>query len=444
MIIFNIPLIILWFIASLVFAIVTIYFRVRKSPDGGNRMKTAFFIESNMTGYGPEGVRLTREKGYRAHFVARDPSEYEKVHPNPVTLADSHSVVDTYDLVKLMHFFSDQAPDAVIAFDDYRLVQAAVIAERLGLPHASADGLLNCHFKDRARSLTKGIGYSVAAVRVPLDDPGETSGVGYPCVVKPVDDSGSTGVRVCWNDEDYLAALHRVTAHPVNLRSYRCAPYALVEEFVDGPEFTAELIWDDGADGWRLLGFTKKLMAELPFRVELGAMFPYHFNSVADDEGIARVVVQWLNAVGHRHGAAHVEFKLVEGVPALIEINPRLGGDQIRELMRLTIGQDSIDLYTRLYLGLPPAAASPDARGGYATSLYLTPRRTGLVTSVTPPPELPAGIIRSTFASEPVQMNGIADNDDRLGYAISWADEFGTSLAIAEEYLASVDVRYAQ
>ncbi|WP_328784349.1 hypothetical protein OHT68_40910 [Streptomyces canus] len=36
-------------------------------------MKTVFFIESNMTGYGPEDVRLTREKQYRAHFVARDP-----------------------------------------------------------------------------------------------------------------------------------------------------------------------------------------------------------------------------------------------------------------------------------------------------------------------------------------------------------------------------------
>src|SRR4051794_2477881 len=111
-------------------------------------MKTAFFIESNMTGYGPEGVRLTKEKGYRSHFVARNPSEYAKLARNPLALADTHSIVDTYDLVKLMHFFTDHAPDAIIAFDDYRLVQAAVIAERFGLPHAAVDGLLNCHFKD--------------------------------------------------------------------------------------------------------------------------------------------------------------------------------------------------------------------------------------------------------------------------------------------------------
>ncbi|MDX3434230.1 ATP-grasp domain-containing protein [Streptomyces sp. ME01-18a] len=406
-------------------------------------MKTAFFIESNMSDYGTEGMRLTKEKGYHAHFVARDPSEYEKFSPNPVSIADAHSVVDTYDLVKLMHFFTDHVPDAVIAFDDYRLVQAAVIAERLGLPHAPVDGLLNCHFKDRSRNLTKGIGRSVAAARVPLDEPADRSPLGYPCVVKPVDDSGSTGVRVCLSDVEYRAALCTIAAHPVNLRGYRCARYALVEEFIEGPEFTAELIWDDRTDGWRFLGFTKKLMAELPFRVELGAMFPYHFGSAEEDAGIARVVVDWLTAVGHRWGAAHVEFKLVDGVPALIEINPRLGGDQIRELMRLTIGHDAIDLYTRLYLGLPPGESAGGARGGYATSLYLTPRRTGLITSVTPPSGLPAGIVRSTFASEPVQINGVVDNGDRLGHAIAWADGFDSSLGIAEEYLSRVEVKYA-
>ncbi|KAK1180122.1 ATP-grasp domain-containing protein [Streptomyces sp. NBS 14/10] len=406
-------------------------------------MKTAFFIESNMLDYGPEGMRLTKEKGYRTHFVARDPSEYAKFSPNPVSIADAYSVVDTHDLVKLMHFFTDHAPDAVIAFDDYRLVQTAVLAERLGLPHAPVDGLLNCHFKDRSRSLTKGIGRSVAAVRVSLDEPGDISPLEYPCVVKPVDDAGSAGVRVCSSDDEYRAALRTIAAHQVNARGYRRAQYALVEEFIDGPEFTAELIWDDRTDGWRFLGFTKKLMAELPFRVELGAMFPYHFGTAEEDARIVRVVVDWLAAVGHRRGAAHVEFKIVDGVPALIEINPRLGGDQIRELMRVTIGDDVVDLYTRLYLGLPPGEPVGDVRGGYATSLYLTPRRTGLITSVTPPPELPAGILRATFTSGPMQNNGVVDNGDRLGHAISWADEFNASLAVAEAYLSQVEVKYA-
>jgi biotin carboxylase len=405
-------------------------------------MATAFFIESNMTGYGAAGIRLTREKGYDIHFVTRDPAEYAKLASSPVTLADIHSVVDTYDVIKLMHFFAGHRPDAVIAFDDYRLAQAALVAERLGLPHADVNGLINCHFKDRTRFLTKGIGRDVEAARVSLEDPGDGSPIGYPCVVKPIDDSGSTGVRVCTSDQEYRDAIDRLLRHPVNLRSYRCAPFALVEEFIDGPEFTAEFIWDTTVQDWRLLGFTKKLMAELPFRVELGAMFPFHFENQQDDERIEQVVREWLSAVGHRFGAAHVEFKVTDGIPALIEINPRLGGDQIRELIRLTTGDDPIDLYTRIYLGLPPAPSDPDARGGYATSKYLTPARPGLITKVSPPGSF-AGVIRSSFVSEPFTAGQVMDNDDRLGHAITWADDFETSLAIATDYLEAVDVQYS-
>jgi biotin carboxylase len=405
-------------------------------------MATAFFIESNMTGYGAAGIQLTREKGYEIHFVTRDPAEYAKLAPSPLALADTHSVVDTYDAIKLMHFFADHQPAAVIAFDDYRLAQTALVAERLGLPHADPDGLINCHFKDRTRFLTKGIGRDVTAARVSLADPCDGSPIGYPCVVKPIDDSGSTGVRVCTSDREYADAIDRIIRHPVNLRSYRCSPFALVEEFIEGPEFTAELIWDTTVQDWRLLGFTKKLMAELPFRVELGAMFPFHFGSEQEDERVAQIVREWLSAAGHRYGAAHVEFKMADGLPALIEINPRLGGDQIRELIRLTTGDDPIDLYTRLYLGLPPAPPVPEARGGYATSKYLPPPRPGLITKVSPPREFP-GVIRSSFVSKPFTAREVIDNDDRLGYTITWADNFDTSLAIASEYLEMIDVQYS-
>lgn len=406
-------------------------------------MSTAVFIESNMTGYGPEGMRLTREHGFAVHFVTRDAAEYTKLNPNPIVFANTVSEVDTYDLVKLMYFFSHARADAILAFDDYRLIQAAIIGQRLGLPHADPDGLLNCHFKDRTRTLADGIGHHIEAVRVSLGEAGDRAPLPYPCVVKPVDDSGSTDVRICKNDEDYRQAIATMLEHPVNLRGYRRAAFALVEEFVEGPEFTAEMIWDESIGEWRLLGFTKKLMAEPPFRVELGAMFPYSFGDTPTDAAVAGIVRRWLAAVGHRFGAAHVEFKMVNGIPALIEINPRLGGDQIRELIRMTIGEDPIDLYTRLYLGLPPSSPDQSARGGYATSFYLTPKRNGLVTSVTPPTTTPPAIMRSQFIEHEFQVNGVRDNDDRLGYVLSWAKTFDGSYTAASDYLDAVDVRYA-
>jgi biotin carboxylase len=381
--------------------------------------------------------------------VAREPAEYEKLATNPVELADDVSVVDSYDVSKLLHYFSDKRPAAIVAFDDYRLIPAAVVAEHLGLPHTSVSGLVNAHFKDRTRDLTKGIGHPIEAVRVDLDAPGESSPIGYPCVVKPIDDSGSTGVRICDSDSEYAAALEQIAENDINLRNYHCARHALVEEFIAGDEYTAELVWSREEDGWLFLGFTKKLMAEPPYRVELGAMFPYVFGA-GQDLYVENVVRSWLAAIGHEHGAAHVEFKLVDGEPALMEVNPRLGGDQIRELMLLTRGIDSIGMYLRAQLGLYPGTSlHPDAEGTpphvdrkYATILYLTPPRVGRINHVRPPQSADPRVVRHSLTTGPFTSRGVIDNDDRLGYVITIAAEFDESYRVAKDFMEQVKVEY--
>jgi len=400
-----------------------------------------FFLESNLTGYGAIGLQLAQLQGYRTHFLTRRPDEYESLKPNPVLLAHQVSIVDTYDMAKLLHFFADKQPLAVVAFDDYRLLQASLISEHLGLPHANVDGLINVRFKDRARMLTQGLGFPIAYDRRPLGESGPTSSLGYPCVVKPIDDSGSTGVRICYNDEDYRAAFAHIRGRLTNLRGYRIAELVLVEEFVDGPEYTAEVMWNSLRGQWQLLGYTKKLMAAPPYRVEQGAIFPYSFGDELDGH-IERVVYSWLEAVGHRYGAAHVEFKVVDGKPALMEINPRLGGDQIRDLMLHTRGFDSINLYLHLYVQPGEDILPGPANGGIATSFYMLPPRTGQIRRVIPPAEPMPGILRSHFSRGPLTMTGITDNDDRLGYVIAHANNLDLSLAYAESFVQQVAVEY--
>lgn len=406
-------------------------------------MGQMYFVESNLTGYGAIVLQLAKERGLQTHFVARDPCEYTKLEPNPIELADTLSVVDTYDVPKLLHFFADKKPLGVIAFDDYRLIPTAIVGSQLGLPHTDVGGLVNTHFKDRTRACTRGIGGSVQAVTVALDEPGQPCPLDYPCVVKPIDDSGSTGVRICHSDEDYREALDRIRTRPVNARSYRVAPIALVEEFIDGEEFTAEVMWDTDHGRWRLIGFTKKLMAEPPFRVELGAMFPYSFGPEIDAL-VEQTVYDWVAATGHRRGAAHVEFKVPDGVPTLMEINPRLGGDQIRELMLRTRGVDSIDLYLRLQLGERATLGPRQIDRGYATILYLTPPRPGVIERVEPPDRPHAGVVRSALLKSRFEARDVTDNDDRLGYVITQADDFDLSYRQAQEFMSHARIVWAE
>jgi biotin carboxylase len=400
-----------------------------------------FFVESNLTGYGTKALQMAQARGLHTHFVAREPGEYEALTPNPVALADAVSQVDSYDIAKLLHFFVRRKPSGVLAFDDYRLIPAAIVSQSLGLPHASVDGLVNTHFKDRTRQCTAGVGGSVRAVVLPLDEAGDSAPLDYPCVVKPIDDSGSTGVVICSSDSEYRAGVAQIRTRPVNLRSYRCAPYILVEQYIGGEEFTAELAWDNRHDQWRLLGFTKKLMAEPPYRVELGAMFPHSFGPDLDAT-VEKVVLRWLEATGHQRGAAHVEFKVVNGQPVLMEINPRLGGDQIRELMLLTRGVDSVELYLDLNLGLPTELPETFAHDGYATSLYLPPPRRGIIDRITPPSGDAPGVVRHALAKRFEASGTNRDNDDRLGYVITKAATFDGAYDSARAFLDSVRLEY--
>ncbi len=70
--------------------------------------------------------------------------------------------------------------------------------------------------------------------------------LGLPCVVKPADDSGSH--NVLWCDEAQGAVAHavRVLAVTQNMRGQPTARIALVEEYLEGPEYSAEMFCTRG------------------------------------------------------------------------------------------------------------------------------------------------------------------------------------------------------
>lgn len=400
------------------------------------------FVESNLTGYNAYAVEIARGRGLPTNLAVREPSEYHGMRPDILAGADSVDVVDTFDVGKLTHHAARVGARALVAVDDYRLAPTAAAAAALGLPHADVAGLVNTHFKDRARALCDGIGSRVGFEIIDRETSFRRSPLGYPCVVKPLDDSGSTGVTVCADDQDFGTALARAQEVRTNLRGYECSGSLLVEEYVAGEEFTAECIWDNVRERWQLLGYTRKLLGPPPSPVETGAMFPHWFTPALDAR-IEATVYDWLAAVGHRHGSAHVEFKVRGDDIHLIEINPRLGGDQIRDLIRLTGGVDPIEMYLDLALGNAVEISRVPDTGTVATSFYKLPPRVGRIVSVTAPRDYSGGIVRHSLSNEEMNVSGVRDNDDRLGYVISVADSPETSLAQAEEFMDGVDVEYA-
>jgi cysteine synthase A len=251
-------------------------------------------------------------------------------------------------------------------------------------------------------------------VRDPAEVPAAVEKVGLPCVVKPADDSGSNAVLRCATVGAAVAHATNVLAVTANVRGQPTAGVALVEAYLPGPEVSVEVMTTSGRP--HVVGVTAKEVTAGPHFVETGHLFP----AASDVDGAADTAVRALAATGVRVGASHVEVKLTPHGPAVVEINARLAGGMIPELVLLATGIELLEQQLRAYAGLPLSLVP--TRSAYAGIRFLTAPVAGVLRAVTGAAEAGAvpGVDRVTLTATPGLVVRPAENAyDRLGYVIA-------------------------
>lgn len=167
-------------------------------------------------------------------------------------------------------------------------------------------------------------------------------------ILKPSRNSGSRGIaKVSRNmDKDdfiraYDEALSESRDHSV-----------LIEQFIEGPEFSIEIIVWQGEI--HVLTVTDKKTTGAPHFVELGHNQPSCFSD-ADVETLKAAAIAGVKALGVNNCACHAEAKLMNGKAYLMEVGARLGGDFIStELTHLSTGIDMVAAAIDVALGVEP------------------------------------------------------------------------------------------
>lgn len=155
-------------------------------------------------------------------------------------------------------------------------------------------------------------------------------------ILKPSRNSGSRGIAKVSRNMDkgdfiraYDEALSESRDHSV-----------LIEQFIEGPEFSIEMIVWQGEI--HVLTVTDKKTTGAPHFVELGHNQPSCF-SATDVETLKAAAVAGVRALGVNNCACHAEAKLMNGKAYLMEVGARLGGDFIStELTHLSTGIDMV------------------------------------------------------------------------------------------------------
>lgn len=167
-------------------------------------------------------------------------------------------------------------------------------------------------------------------------------------ILKPSRNSGSRGIAKVSRDMDKADFIN---AYNIALNESRDKS-VLLEQFIEGPEFSIEIIvWNGKVN---VLTVTDKKTTGAPHFVELGHNQPSCF-SAEEVKILKAAAVAGVKALGVNNCACHAEAKLMDGKAYLMEIGARLGGDFIStELTHLSTGIDMVAAAINVALGIEP------------------------------------------------------------------------------------------
>lgn len=360
----------------------------------------------------------------------------------PVLLTSDRSRYSFLDRVRTMEVITTN-PDAVdaacdllereapirglLSTSDYFLVAASQAARRRNLAGPDPASIALCRNKFAQRRALAAAGLPGPVFRLCFS-PGDAISpeIGLPAVLKPVDGSGSVGVRLCRTPEEIREHAARLLSSKPNERGMPALPGFLAESYVDGPEYSAEII------GGRVIAVTGKHLGPPPNFIETGHDVP-PVNDAMVPCALQDVMARTIAAVSLVNSPAHVEFRVVGGQVTPIEINPRVAGGNIPKLVRLATGVDLVEQCLRFYAGLP--VLTDGKAGSPAAIRFLVAERPGTVTRTSGLDETlgEVGVVDAAFIRKPgdvVRIHG--DFRDRTAYVIARGD----TVSIAAENAA--------
>ena len=238
---------------------------------------------------------------------------------------------------KVLEICQNEQVDGILSFSlESALPTVVYVAQEMGLVGNTEESIAITQSKYTQRLALQNAGISVPRYFL-IDDVDDLAKVecNYPIIVKPVDSGGSQGICKVESPEQLIDAYKYAV-------DYSRSSKVIVEEFVDGREFSVEYISHQGKHYF--LQVTDKVTSGAPRFVEMQHHQPADISAVLKEQ-IKSMVEAALTALKIENSASHTEIKLnSNGELFIIETGARMGGDYISsDLVRLSTGYDFVE-----------------------------------------------------------------------------------------------------
>jgi len=325
-------------------------------------------------GFGQVPAILTAKKiGLRVIGVDRNPNAIG------MNLLDEAFVIDVTDYKSILQLSIEKKIDGIFTMQsDLPVPSIGYVNENLNLTGIKYKAAIIASNKIETREclLSHNVDQPLfEIVRNDAEANVAANAIGYPCVIKAIDSSGSRGVTVIKSSIEIQAAVESVREHS-RKREF------LVEEFISGLELGAQTFSVDG-ECVKIL-FHNDTIADNGSLVPIGHSFP---SSLSLEQKIRAEtsIKNALKAIGISDGPANIDLILDDKtqIVNVIEIGARIGATCLPELVYFHTGIDWVKNSILNCIGEKTSFNSTTNIAVAAHIIYST--KTGYLRKVEPP-----------------------------------------------------------
>lgn len=289
-------------------------------------------------------ILKAKSLGYETHvFAWQDGSVGEKTadYFYPISIIEKDEILEKCKKIGI---------DAIATIaSDLATLTVNYVAEKLGLPGNSLECTKKSTNKYEMRKAFKEAGVATPGFEIVTSptDIENLANMEYPLIVKPTDRSGSRAITKIYKKEELEEAISKAIENSFEKK-------AIVEEYIEGNEFSAEGITYKGEH--KFLTITRKATTGAPHFIETGHIEPAGLSKEMEEK-VYNELTKALTALEITNSATHSEFKITpNGDVRIIEIGARMGGDCIgSDLVQISTGYDFVKMVIDVAMGNEPS-----------------------------------------------------------------------------------------
>ena len=339
-------------------------------------MKTIVFINTQKSGSSREAIKEAEKMGYftvlftnRIHYIEHR-TEFPDIHL--VRLINIEDLAELRKSIEKLQRIGLEIK-CIISFTDHYCHIAAQLANDFNIGKFSSEAIAIMENKIESREIMRNSLYVPQFLEIESTQYiADTIIESYlPAVIKCPTSTGSKDVLKVKNVNEYRRKSKML------FEKYPDEPIIL-EEFIDGPQYLVECLVETG--NIHIVAIFEQVVTDSR-RFIITAYNLVLTHDAAFQKILQNAVTEIIQLHGMKNGSCHLELRLLKDKWKLIEINPRISGGGMNNMIQAGLGINYVGEILKFALGL-----QPDLQPKYQKNMYcqhLIVGKEGILTKVT-------------------------------------------------------------